>query len=76
MEKRVIMLAIRIPKEFEDRLEALAKRTGRTKSYYARAAIMEHLDDLEDHFTALQRIEENLPSIPIDEVERRLGLAD
>ncbi len=41
------MLAIRLPAELEERLDALAKRTGRSKSYYARAAIVEYLRDLE-----------------------------
>lgn len=41
------MLAIRLPEEMEKRLETLAKRTGRTKSYYARQAIIEHLGELE-----------------------------
>ena len=43
-----MMLAIRLPSDIEERLERLAKATGRTKTYYAREAILEHLDDLED----------------------------
>ena len=39
------MLAIRLPVEIENRLEALAKATGRTKTYYAREAILEYIDD-------------------------------
>jgi RHH-type rel operon transcriptional repressor/antitoxin RelB len=70
------MLAIRLPKEIEDRLEALARQTGRTKTYYARQAILEYLDDLEDYYLAVARLEENLPTIPLEEVERQLGLAD
>ena len=46
------MLAIRLPIEIEDRLEALSKATGRTKTYYAREAILEYLDDLEDLYLA------------------------
>ena len=42
------MLTVRLPKEIEDRLERLARETGRTKTYYARQAILEYLDDLED----------------------------
>jgi RHH-type rel operon transcriptional repressor/antitoxin RelB len=41
------MLALRLPDEIERRLAALAKRTGRSKSFYAREAILEHLDELE-----------------------------
>lgn len=39
------MLAIRIPAELEVRLEKLAKRTGRTKSYYVREALVQHIED-------------------------------
>ena len=74
------MLAIRLPAEVEDRLEALAKATGRTKTFYAREAILDHLDDLEDLYLAEQRLSEHLAgrsqSYSLDEVERRLGLAD
>lgn len=50
------MLALRLPKDIEERLDALAKRTGRSKSFYAREAILEHLDDLEDLYVAEQRL--------------------
>jgi RHH-type rel operon transcriptional repressor/antitoxin RelB len=70
------MLAIRLPPEIEKRLAALAKRTGRSKTYYAREAILEHLDDLEDYYLALSRMEKHLPSLTAEEMERRLGLAD
>lgn len=49
------MLAIRLDKETEARLLKLAKATGRTKTYYAREAIMEHLEDLEDaHYAEVE----------------------
>ena len=74
------MLAIRLPEEIEFRLEALAKATGRTKTFYAREAIIEHLADLEDLYMAEQvvrriRIGEEKTST-LDDVEARLGLAD
>ena len=46
------MLAIRLPADIEIRLENLAKLTGRTKTFYAREAIMEYLEDLEDLYLA------------------------
>ncbi len=49
------MLALRLPPDLERRLDALAKRTGRSKSFYAREAIVEHIDDLEDAFLAEER---------------------
>ena len=39
------MLALRLPEDIESRLDKLAKATGRTKSFYAREAILEHLAD-------------------------------
>ncbi|MFO7765397.1 MAG: TraY domain-containing protein [Pelovirga sp.] len=56
-----IMLGIRLSDETEQRLEALAKATGRTKSYYAREAIEVHLDTLEDIYLS-ERAIENLKS--------------
>jgi RHH-type rel operon transcriptional repressor/antitoxin RelB len=74
------MLAIRLPAEVESRLEALAKATGRTKTFYARQAILEHLDDLEDLYLAEQRLIDvragRSRTFTLDEVERELGLAD
>lgn len=50
------MLAVRLDSETERRLEALAARTGRTKTFYAREAIAAHLDDLEDFYLAEERL--------------------
>ena len=76
------MLAIRLPSDIEERLERLAKATGRTKTYYAyaREAILEHLDDLEDLYLAEQRPIDHRAgrshTYTLEEVERELGLAD
>ena len=74
------MLAIRLPEDIEKRLEKLARRTGRTKSFYVRQAILEHLDDLEDLYQA-ERIFERIRSgeeatIPLENVLKRHGLED
>lgn len=45
-------LSIRLTPEDEARLEALARRTGRSKTFYVREAIHLHLDDLEEQFWA------------------------
>lgn len=68
------MLALRLNPEIEERLDRLAKKTGRTKSYYAREAILEHLDDLEDTYLALQRLERPAKTFSAKEVKRELGL--
>jgi RHH-type rel operon transcriptional repressor/antitoxin RelB len=68
------MLALRLNPEIEQRLDRLAKKTGRTKSYYAREAILEHLDDLEDTYLALRRLERPGRTFSAKEVKRELGL--
>jgi len=50
------MLAIRLPQELEQRLAKLAKRTGRTKTFYAREAIEQHLEEIEDLYLAERRL--------------------
>ena len=41
-------MSLRLPPDVEDRLAALATLTGRSKTFYATEAIVEHIDDLED----------------------------
>lgn len=47
-------MSVRLPLEVEDRLSALASLTGRTKTFYATEAIVEHIDDLEDAYLSRQ----------------------
>jgi RHH-type rel operon transcriptional repressor/antitoxin RelB len=74
------MLAVRLPKEIDERLARLARETGRTKSYYVREALLRYLDDLEDAYLAEAAYERFLASkeeaIPLDDLEKRLGLED
>ena len=74
------MLAIRLPPDIEARLDDLARRTGRTKTFYARQAIIEHLADMEDVYLAESRLEDlrlgRSQTFALAEVERDLGLAD
>ena len=71
------MLAVRLPEDIEKRLDTLAKRTGRSKSYYAREAIIEHLDDLEDIYLAereLQKIRRGARTRTLVSVMKEYGL--
>lgn len=74
------MIAIRLPVSIERRLEKLARRTGRTKSFYVREAILQHLEDLEDIYlaeAALQRIQDGEETtIPLEDLLKRHGLED
>jgi RHH-type transcriptional regulator, rel operon repressor / antitoxin RelB len=64
----------------ENRLDSLAKATGRTKTFYVREAILKHLNDLEDLYLAEQRLIDlkagKSKAVPMDEVMRRYGLED
>ncbi|MGC8491983.1 MAG: type II toxin-antitoxin system RelB family antitoxin [Syntrophobacteraceae bacterium] len=72
--------SVRLPEEAERRLDALARNTGRSKAFYIREAILEHLDDLEDIYLAEKRLEDlragRSRTYTLEEVERELGLAD
>lgn len=74
------MLAIRLPEIIEKRLDRLAKRTGRTKTFYAREAILAHLDDLEDAYLAEKTLEDiragRTKTIPLQRLMKKHGLAD
>jgi RHH-type transcriptional regulator, rel operon repressor / antitoxin RelB len=72
------MLAIRLPSDIEERLAHLAQATGRTKTFYAREAILAHLEELEDYYLA-ERVMEKVRKgeealFSLDDVERDLGL--
>lgn len=45
-------ISIRLDPKTEERLTALAERTGRSKTFYVRQALMTHLDELEEIFWA------------------------
>ena len=68
------MLALRLPEDIEARLDDLAAKTGRTKSFYAREAILEHLDDLEDYYLAVQRSGPDAEYITLEESMKELGV--
>jgi RHH-type transcriptional regulator, rel operon repressor / antitoxin RelB len=64
------LLAVRIPEELEARLENLSKLTGRPKSYYVREALKAHLEEIEDTYTALYRLEHPAKRWTLDELEK------
>lgn len=68
------MLAIRLPEDVEARLAALAAKTGRTKTFYAKEAILEHLDDMEDKYLAINRLENPGKRWSLNELEQDLDL--
>lgn len=74
------MLAIDLPPEVENRLEAMAQATGRSKNFYVQEALLEHLDDLEDLYLAEQRLLDlragKTQTAKLEDVMKRYGLED
>ena len=68
------MLAIRLDPEIEKRLNRLAEKTGRTKTFYVREAILEHIEDLEDVYLAANRLARPAQTYSAQEVKDELGL--
>lgn len=70
------MIAVRLTKELETRLEKIASETHRSKSYYIRKALEQFLEDREDYLLAVARLEENNSRIPYEKVRKEFGLDD
>ena len=68
------MLGVRLNKELETRLEHLAQETGRSKSYYAKQAIAEFLDDREDYLIGIAALERKESTISFANLEEKLDL--
>jgi len=70
------MVRVELTKEIEERLEALARETGRSTEDCLRDAVMEYLEEQEDYLIAKSRLAKGRAGVALDEVERRLGLVD
>ncbi|MEK8088982.1 DUF6290 family protein [Thermithiobacillus tepidarius DSM 3134] len=71
-------ISIRLPEDVETRLDQLALLTGRSKSFYIREALVQHLDDLEDLYLAERELEEiragRAETTPLEDVMKRYGV--
>ena len=69
---------VRLPEALEKRLDDLATRTHRSKSYYLRRALEEYLEDREDYLIAAAAWEEHVKSgkkgISFEEIARKMDL--
>jgi RHH-type rel operon transcriptional repressor/antitoxin RelB len=68
------MISIRLSPDVDRRLAELAKRTGRTKSDYARELIESNIEDLEDRYLAEKRLGNRRPPLTTRQVRKELGL--
>jgi RHH-type rel operon transcriptional repressor/antitoxin RelB len=70
------MLSVRIPKDIEEKLEKIAKKTERSKSYFVNKALKQYFEDLEDYMEAHSRFMDNQGSyITTKELKEQLGLS-
>lgn len=69
------MLTLKLPSDLESRLNRLAEKTKRPKSYYMREALIEYLEEYEDAYLALERLnDKNAKYLSSKELGKRLGL--
>ena len=73
-------ISVRLPADLEQRLDFLARQTGRTRAFYIREALLDKIDDLEDYYLAadvLERIRKGEEkTYPAATVRKDLGLDD
>lgn len=68
------MASLRLNKELENRLDHLAQTTGRTKTFYIRQLIEDHIDELEDRYIAESRLEKPADRLTSKKIRQELGL--
>ncbi len=69
------ILSLRIPDATFERLTRLAKKTKRSKSSFIQETIERSIDDWEDGYIALERLnDKNAKYLTTEEVEKELGL--
>jgi RHH-type rel operon transcriptional repressor/antitoxin RelB len=69
------VISVRLPDDLSRRLNALAKKTKRTKTSFIKEMIEEKLSDYEDSYTALERLnDKNARYLTTEELEKKLGL--
>lgn len=71
-------VSLRLPDDVAVRLQQLAERTGRSKTFYMVEAIHRHIDDLEDLYLAEKSLIElragRSQTVPLEEVMKRYGM--
>jgi RHH-type transcriptional regulator, rel operon repressor / antitoxin RelB len=73
-------VSLRLPEDLSARLDKLAKRTGRTKTYYMIEAIREQIGDLEDIYLAEKELEAiksgSSKLVPLEDVMKSYGVGN
>lgn len=72
---KMSILSVRIPDEIHGRLVRLAEKTRRTKSSFINEMIETSLEEYEEAYLALERLnEKNARYLTTEELEEELGL--
>ena len=73
-------ITARIPDDLNTALIEVAKQTERSKSHIILKAIQNYVlelqEDIEDYNTAVEVLARNEPTIPLEEVMKKLGFED
>jgi len=67
------MLNIRLEPDLDRKLQSLARKTGRSKSHYAREAIRQFLEERGDYEKGIAALERRESAISLTELEHRLA---
>jgi RHH-type rel operon transcriptional repressor/antitoxin RelB len=74
----MVSVSLRLPDDVVARLQQLAERTGRSKTFYMVEAITRHIEDLEDLYLAEKGLIElragRSQTVPLEEVMKRYGM--
>ena len=70
------LVAVRLEEDLNARLSKLAKSTGRSKSFYIQQAIARFMEDMEDTFIAIERLENPGQRYSMDEIKEILNVED
>jgi len=69
------VISLRLPDDVHDRLNKLAEKTKRTKSSFIKEMIETSLEEFEEAYLALERLnEKNARYLTTEELEEELGL--
>ena len=73
-----MVVSVRLDADTDARLSRLAERTGRSKTFYLKQALAEHLDELDERYwedDVIDRWEASgRPSRPLEDLKAELGL--
>jgi predicted DNA-binding protein len=70
------MADLHIEDDLQERLRRAASETGVEATALLHDAIVRYLEDLEDYRRGIEVLRRNEPTVTLDELERKLGLAD